>query len=278
MKIREEKRLIPLAAFDVGDGSSAPADEPWPSAEGPADYRWLHLNLDDAQLPDWAEGQLPHIAAQALLQSETRPRCERYGDGLILNLRGVNLNERSDPEDMVSLRMWVTEKTIVSARKRKIWAMDDIRAKAEQGRAPKNVAQFLVDLTQGLTARIETVSLDLEDQTDALEEAVWDGEVPHPINWRSYVRPLLRSGASSIRNEMLSTHCLNSITGSSNPRNARCCAKPQTERGGSSKSWTPHGRDCRRSKITSTPTERMRLVRTVIFCRLSQRFSCRSAS
>jgi len=61
------------------------------------------------------------------VQSETRPRCDRVGDGLVLNLRGVNLNPGADADDMVSVRLWVTEGLIISARVRKIFAVDAMR-------------------------------------------------------------------------------------------------------------------------------------------------------
>lgn len=136
------------------------------------------MALDDPALPVWATNHLPPIAAQALRQSETRPRCERLQDGLILNLRGVNLNPESDPEDMVSLRMWITRDSIVSARIRKVWAVDAIRQTAEAGAAPSSVGRFLVDLTHGLISRIETVSLDLEERTDALEDTTIGSQGP----------------------------------------------------------------------------------------------------
>ena len=134
----------------------------------------MHLDLKD-NLENWANARLPAIAARALLQSETRPRCERLGDGLILNLRGVNLNPESDPEDMVSLRMWITKDAVVSARMRKVWAVDAMREAASEGTAPASIGRFLADLTLGLTTRIEAISLGLEDETDGLEETVLSG-------------------------------------------------------------------------------------------------------
>ncbi|MFV2051333.1 zinc transporter ZntB [Aliiroseovarius sp. YM-037] len=143
--------------------------------EPAAGFRWLHLDLRDQGLPPWIREHLPDIAGRALLQSETRPRCERFEDGLILNLRGVNLNPESDPEDMVSLRLWVTGNAIVSARMRKVWAVDAIREAAEAGTAPESVGRFLAELANGLTSRIETVSVGLEEQTDELEETISEG-------------------------------------------------------------------------------------------------------
>ncbi|WP_366942862.1 zinc transporter ZntB [uncultured Roseobacter sp.] len=147
----------------------------------------MHLDLQDEAVRSWTKNHLPDIAARALWQSETRPRCERLENGLILNLRGVNLNPESDPEDMVSLRMWVTESAIVSARIRKVWAIDAIRQSAQAGTAPVSVGRFLAELTHGLTNRIETVSLGLEEQTDELEEAVAENR-PLPVGKLSRLR------------------------------------------------------------------------------------------
>lgn len=114
------------------------------------------------------------MVANALIQSETRPRCDQIEDGLILNLRGVNLNPGADPDDMVSIRLWVREGLIVSTRVRKVWAMDTIRLQMETGKGPTSVTAFLAELTNGLTKRIEKVSVGLVEDTDKLEEDALD--------------------------------------------------------------------------------------------------------
>jgi zinc transporter len=169
--------IQPICAFDINcDGLAAPAADKqcWPAAGDQISYRWIHLDLADPAVNDWVRHQLPDIAASALLQSETRPRCDALGDGMILNLRGVNLNPKASPEDMVSLRLWVTRSCIISARIRKVWAIDTIREGALSGKAPATVGAFLAELTHGLSKRIEAVSLELEDQTDNLEEVALD--------------------------------------------------------------------------------------------------------
>jgi zinc transporter len=171
--------LSPIAAFDIlGKDQAVPLAEPWPGLAPPEGYRWLHLDLNDPQIAAWAHDMLPPVASSALMQSETQPRCDRLENGLILNLRGVNLNPDSDPEDMVSLRLWVNETSIVTARLRKVWALDAMRQSALSGVVPGSIGSFLVELTKGLTKRIETVSLDLEARTDMLEDAVFDGNFP----------------------------------------------------------------------------------------------------
>lgn len=134
-------------------------------------YVWLHFDINDLVFEPWLSRQLSLTVTKAVVQTETRPRCDQLEDGLILNLRGVNLNPGANPDDMVSVRLWVTQNLIISARVRKVWAVDAIRQKMLAGIAPATVTEFLADLTYGLTKRIEKVSLDLGEETDTLEEA-----------------------------------------------------------------------------------------------------------
>ncbi len=192
MSAAADRRLSPVCAFDIAaDGSARAVDDPWPSAEPGegASYRWVHCDLADPAFDGWARDSLPAIAAMALIQDETRPRCDRHMDGILLNLRGVNLNPGAEADDMVSLRAWVTPTLVVSARKRRVYAIDAIRVRALEDDAPPGVGAFLADLTKGLVDRIETVSLALEDETDDLEDRMY--EAPREIS--AAVTPLRHS-------------------------------------------------------------------------------------
>jgi zinc transporter len=133
-------------------------------------YRWLHFDLNDPNFEPWARQTLPQTAAMALTQSETRPRCDLVESGVIMNLRGVNLNPGSNPDDMVSVRLWAIDGLIISARVRKIWAVDTIRQQVEAGKGPTSIAAFLAELAYSLNKRIEKVSLELVESTDEFEE------------------------------------------------------------------------------------------------------------
>lgn len=168
-----ERAIQPICAFDIGkDGKPVPINSAWPSAQAGPDvaYRWLHFDTAEEALGVWTEEFLPPSAHTALRQTETRPRCTHVEEGLILNLRGVNLNPGDEADDMVSLRLWVTKGLIVSARIRKVWVLDEIRQKMERGEAPKSVDLFLAGLTFGLTQRIERIAVKLEEEADAIEE------------------------------------------------------------------------------------------------------------
>ncbi len=170
----EPRRLTPLFALDIAPGAgAAPVAEDWPEAmprgEG---FRWIHCDMADPALEAWLADFLPPLVVAALVQAETRPRCDLFEGGVILNLRGVNLNHGAPVEDMVSLRLWVQGRTIVTVRLRKLKAVEAVRAMLESGVEFDGVGAALAALAEGLTERIETVSLDLADQADALEEAM----------------------------------------------------------------------------------------------------------
>ena len=123
-----DQTVRPIAAFDIGPDGTATALAPSDLVPVPAKgqgYRWLHFDLADPGLGRWTATHLPPVAAAALRQPETRPRCDQHDGGLILNLRGINLNAGADSDDMVSLRMWVTDRLVVSARVRRVFAADE---------------------------------------------------------------------------------------------------------------------------------------------------------
>ncbi|WP_372604164.1 zinc transporter ZntB [Actibacterium sp.] len=169
--------LSPLAAFDIAsDGSTVALTDLWPDAQAApgAAWRWLHLDLADPAAEPWADAHLPPVATAALFQPETRPRCDIHSNGLLLNLRGINMNPGAERDDMVSLRLWVTEGLVVSVRRRKVFALDDIRRAAADGHGPRTTGAFLDLLTDGLIDRLEQVSLKLETEADRLEEIIFE--------------------------------------------------------------------------------------------------------
>lgn len=172
-----------VAAFDIdADGRAVAVTDDDPAAvpvEGFA-YRWLHFDVAAAGLRDWARAHLPPLAVATLLQPETRPRCDEVGGGVALNLRGVNLNPEARAEDMVSLRIWAGGAFVVSARIRRVMTVDALRKRCEAGDAPADPARLLAAIAEGLTDRMDAVSLELEERTDMLEEAEIGGDAVSP--------------------------------------------------------------------------------------------------
>jgi zinc transporter len=90
---------------------------------------WVHLDLTAADVHEWLKTNVSYLGESlisALLADETRPRISNHGNGMLLILRGVNSNENSDPEDMVSTRLWIDEHRIISIQKRNLSAIKEI--------------------------------------------------------------------------------------------------------------------------------------------------------
>ncbi len=135
---------------------------------------WLHMDYTAPRVRRWvtAQQEFDDILSEALLAEETRPRCLPMGDGLLITLRGVNLNPSSDPEDMVAVRLWSDGKRVIGLRHRRLLAVQDLRDTLAAHRGPRTAVELIVDLSERLVARMADVIQTLEEQVDDLEEAV----------------------------------------------------------------------------------------------------------
>jgi zinc transporter len=139
--------------------------------------RWVHLDCYEEEGYTWLSSVdgIPETAVEALFAEETRPRAVKMGKGLLLTLRGVNLNPESNPSDMVSLRLWVTPHFIVSSRRRKLLSVQGVVKDLNNNEGPTNTADIVATLTETLTDRMATVITDLEDELADLEESIGEG-------------------------------------------------------------------------------------------------------
>ncbi len=148
-----------------------------PRADG--EFDWIHLNLRSDAARRWLSEQsgLEPIIADALLEDETRPRCVPVAGGLVVILRGVNLNPGADPEDMVALRIWAEGGRVITARRRPLIAIRELRAAVESGHGPCSPGDLLVEITQRLIERMAGVLTELNESVDAVEEVLVESPV-----------------------------------------------------------------------------------------------------
>lgn len=139
-------------------------------------FVWLHADLAREGARDWLEAAgLQPLVRRALLAPETRPRCTLHGEGVLLNLRGVNLNPGDEVEDMVSLRMWITAKLVITVQLRRLMAVGDVLAEVERGQGPDHPTELVARLALRLADRAEPVVAGLNEKVDLLEDQVIDG-------------------------------------------------------------------------------------------------------
>ena len=135
---------------------------------------WLHLDYTEAAARNWLdrESGIDPVIVEALTAEETRPRNLSFKGGMLVILRGVNLNPGADAEDLISVRSWIETKRIVTLRHRNVMAIEDIRQAVAAGSGPVGPGSFLEELSGRLVFRMGDAIAELDDSVDALEDEV----------------------------------------------------------------------------------------------------------
>jgi len=140
---------------------------------GPNGWRWTHMiRGPEAEAALLADREVPDAAAWALLELDTLPRANQIEGGTLLILRGVNLVPGAEPEDMVSLRLWITPARIVSTEIRRLSQTDQMIAAFGAGQAPESPGAFVLGLVESLRAAAEPVLDAVEDKVSTMEALI----------------------------------------------------------------------------------------------------------
>jgi zinc transporter len=179
--VREDDRVAEIPAADVTDYRG----------EG---FVWLHVegfgHDGKVEVPPY----VPGLAANALLASETRPRCDEIEAGAIVNLRGTGIAATTDSDRLVSIRVWVEEGRVTSVSRRPLAALAKVEAAMQAGQL-RDGGDFVSALAQAISAGLDPEVADLGDQLDDCEGAFDDGNI-YALRRRIAV---LRSQAIALR-------------------------------------------------------------------------------
>ncbi len=140
---------------------------------------WVHLDRGAEDTRRWLsdDEHIELVVAEALLADESRPRVSVFGEGMLINLRGVNLNPGSEPDDMVSLRLWIEPGRVITVRRRRLMAVARIRETLAAGEGPATLADLVLAVLQQLLELTGPVIERIEDTIDEIDERVLAGEV-----------------------------------------------------------------------------------------------------
>ena len=180
-------------AILVGDGPSRHvSSEEVAAYQGPG-FVWLHVDtLEEADLIALkGQGDIPDVAANALVATETRPRCDRIENGALVNLRGPAEVATADSDRLVSIRMWVREGRVNSVSRRPLLAIRPVIEQMEAGQ--------ILDPGDLVAAFAKAISKQLDPEVAALGDTLDDCETnlePHQVY-------KLRSTIARIRSEAI---------------------------------------------------------------------------
>lgn len=175
-----------------GKRVSWPAIGSWDQSQG---MLWLHFNYTEQKAQHWLiqNSGLPRYIIQAMLSEETRPRTIVSTRGVLMILRGVNLNPGHNPKDMVSIRIWIDEHRIITTRSRLLMSINDLTQSIDSGHGPASPTDFLLQLNDHLLNRIGCFINELDDEVEALDQKMEQTDCV-----------TLRSGIADIRRQAVS--------------------------------------------------------------------------
>lgn len=151
---------------------------------------WLHMCATHPETRTFLaqNTELDEIVIANLLAEETRPRVLVKGQTMLAILRAMNLAEGEDPEDMISLRIWMDDRHIITTRLRDTRSIEDMKAMIAEGRPPGSVGQFLTMITDRVYARMEPFIEKQDDTVSAMEEELARNDVDTVSDRLSEVR------------------------------------------------------------------------------------------
>ncbi len=141
---------------------------------------WLHLDYTLPASEQWINNTpvLPDTVRQALAGDSVRPKVVRVGEGTLITLRSINLNADSRPDQLVTIRVYLTDKMIVSTRHRKVFSMEEMIGDMKSGSGPKNTGRWLVEICDALTDQTSNFIEDLHDKIIDIEDDLMEQQVP----------------------------------------------------------------------------------------------------
>ena len=177
-----------------GGGKTVDWDEinSWESEKG---ILWLHMDYSIDETEKWLkeESHLDEFVTSGLLSEQTRPRCTVMKDGVLVMLRAINFNPGDEPEDMISIRMWINENLIITTNRRKLLSVEEMVKSIESGDGPRTSGEFLAEITHRISELMSDNVNEIDDKADELENLV--------LNEQNYY---LKSEISELRRSAIS--------------------------------------------------------------------------
>ena len=124
-----------------------------PGSALPAEDVWMHLDYSSPHAYEWIKTSplLPDGVRDSLQGDSSRPKLVKANGGMLLTLRCINATEGQRPDQMVALRFYINDRIIVSTRRRRVPAVEEIMQDLARKMGPLNTADWLVDLCEHIT-------------------------------------------------------------------------------------------------------------------------------
>ncbi|BET97005.1 zinc transporter ZntB [Xenorhabdus taiwanensis] len=158
-------------------GITAFGDDSLVTAEQPV---WQHLDYKNPDSHQWIMNTtlLPFSVKDELVSENIRPKVLRTGEGTLVVLRSVNRNNNARPDHLVSFRIYINDKMIISSRHRKIHSIDQILDDLHNDVGAKSTGNWLVEIAGAITDEANDFIEELHDNLIEFEDDILAQKAP----------------------------------------------------------------------------------------------------
>ena len=157
-------------AFQVSSAGNATRCDIKDALKVRSGFVWVHLTTNNEHAQDWLANtaKLDDYLVDALIATETRPRCEQVGDGALLNLRGRSDDELTSSDPLASVRIWAVGRRVISVTRKKLIAIDTVEQAVANGKV-LDPGDLITEFAVAITADLDPDVAELGDDLDECE-------------------------------------------------------------------------------------------------------------
>ena len=164
--------------FRYANGKAWEAERSDCTAHDPArEFLWIHIDgiKDDVDGLLAQFSHIPHQAVAALKAHETRPRCTEFGEGALINMRGLGAPSAIDGDSLVSIRFWAERGLAITLSFRELDALERVIAHMLAG-GVRDPGDLISATAMEIAETLDPVVAELGDAMDTMESEVLEEE------------------------------------------------------------------------------------------------------
>lgn len=142
---------------------------------------WVHLNTNNEHAQTWLNdvAKLDDYLVEALTANETRPRCEQFGNGALLNLRGRAAEVADDvptSDLLASVRIWAVAGRVISVTRKALKAVEMVSQCVAEGHV-RDPGDLITEFATAITTDLDPDVADLGDDLDQCETELGEEKI-----------------------------------------------------------------------------------------------------
>jgi zinc transporter len=142
-------------------------------------WTWVHLALTDTRCRGWIaqNTQLSELAREMLLGPEEHLRLDVLGHEIIGVVPDLQQEISQHSDAIVRLRFVMTERVLISARRRPLHSVETTRRAIEAGKRFPSAVSFLDTVIDQFADAVASMAEKLGNEIDSIEDRIMDGEI-----------------------------------------------------------------------------------------------------